>query len=345
MRVKRFTGQTMQEAVAQLRAEFGRDAVILHTRQKRRGFIGLFGRPLYEIIGAVDPESNTAREPKPEVKTVPERPPAAPAPKSHIWPEDIASIYQALLATGIPRDTANGLLGEVLRGLPEQAWSNEQRIWHELANHIARQVSTVEPWTFEDGQGIAVFIGPTGVGKTTTIAKLAANFALVAGKKVGVITTDTYRIAAVDQLRTYADIIGIPFEVVFSPKELHAAAGRLQDRDLILIDTAGRSPNNQLHINELRNYFNDMPVEVHLVVSATTKEADVPRLVEVFGEIPIDRVIITKLDETTTYGIILHVSKLAKAPISFVTTGQGVPDDIEVADGQYIAKLILGDFL
>ena len=255
--------------------------------------------------------------------------------------ENIDAIYQGLLATGIPRETANGLISDVLRGIPDAEWGNAHRIWSELANQISQQVSTVEPWTFEDGQGIAVFIGPTGVGKTTTIAKLAANFALVAGKKVGVITTDTYRIAAVDQLKTYADIIGIPFEVVFSPKELNTAVAKTQDRDLILIDTAGRSPSNQLHINELRSYFQGVPVEVHLVVSATTKESDIPRLVEVFGEIPIDRVVITKLDETTTYGIILHVSKLAKAPISFVTTGQGVPDDIEVADGQHI-KLILG---
>lgn len=335
----------MQEAVSQLRNEFGRDAVILHTRQKRRGPFGLFGPPVYEIIGAVDPEAGKRQDNHAPAKPPAPRPRPAPPAKSVVWPENIDAIYQELLSTGIPRDTANGLLADVLRSLPEPEWSNEQRIWHELANQIALQVSTVEPWTFEDGQGIAVFIGPTGVGKTTTIAKLAANFALVAGKKVGVITTDTYRIAAVDQLKTYADIIGIPFEVVFSPKELNTAIGKMQDRDLILIDTAGRSPSNQLHINELRSYFHNMPVEVHLVLSATTKEADVPWLVQVFGEIPIDRVVITKLDETTTYGILLHVSKLAKAPISFVTTGQGVPDDIEVADGQYIAKLILGDFI
>lgn len=335
----------MQEAVAQLRSEFGRDAVILHTRQKRRGPFGLFGRTVYEIIGAVDPQAgkqvqNSVQKAKPGSQ---HRPVAVK--NNHVWPENIDGIFQSLLSKGIPRDTASGLIAEVLRTLPDAEWGNDQRIWSELGNQIALQVSTVEPWTFDHSQGVAVFIGPTGVGKTTTIAKLAANFALVADKKVGVITTDTYRIAAVDQLKTYADIIGIPFEVVFSPKELQAAITKLQDRDLVLIDTAGRSPANQLHINELRSYFQNVPVEVHLVVSATTKEADVPRLVEVFGEIPIDRVVITKLDETTTYGIILHVSKLAKAPISYVTTGQGVPDDIEVADGQYIAKLILGDYL
>lgn len=341
----------MNEAVSQLRAEFGRDAVILHTRQKRRGPFGLFGKPIYEIIGAVDPEASEKKASvkqvevkKAEEHKVQQKPPAA-VKKELAVPDQINKVYQDLLTTGLPREAADSLFAEALRIIPESEWGNTQRIWEELASQIAGQVATVEPWTFENGQGIAVFIGPTGVGKTTTIAKLAANFALVAGKKVGVITTDTYRIAAVEQLKTYADIIGIPLEVAFSPKELTAAIAKMHDRDLILIDTAGRSPNNQLHINELRSYFHDVKVEVHLVVSATTKECDVPKLVEVFGEIPIDRVIITKLDETTTYGVILHVSKLANAPISFVTTGQGVPDDIEVADGYQIAKLILGDFL
>lgn len=340
----------MQEAVERLRQEFGRDAVILHTRQKRRGPFGLFGKPVYEIIGAVDPdaakrETAAAKSVQSKPQTPPQQPPYQ-GRRELIFPQEMDGIFQELLTTGIPRELAGTLIADVLRSLPEAEWTNVQRLWTELTEQIAREITTVEPWSLEEGQSkIAVFIGPTGVGKTTTIAKIAANFALVAHKKVGVITTDTFRIAAVDQLRTYADIIGIPLEVAFSPKELNGAIAKMKDRDLILVDTAGRSPNNQLHINELRSYFNEIDVEVHLVVSATTKENDVPKIVDVFGEIPIDRVIITKLDETSSYGIILHVVKLAKAPISFITTGQGVPDDIEVADGHHIAKLILGDYL
>jgi len=341
----------MQEAVERLRQEFGRDAVILHTKQKRGGIFGLFGKPVYEIIGAVDPhaakkEPDLTRPSEPIVQAPPPQKRPLQTKRELIFPEEMDGIFQDLLKTGIPKELARTLIADVLRGLPEAEWTNVQRIWDELGAHIAREIATVEPWSLEEGQAkIAVLIGPTGVGKTTTIAKIAANFALVAHKKVGVITTDTFRIAAVDQLRTYADIIGIPLEVAFSPKELHESIAKMKDRDLILIDTAGRSPSNQLHINELRSYFNDIDVEVHLVISATTKEDDVPKIVDVFGEMPVNRVIITKLDETSSYGIILHVVKLANAPISFITTGQGVPDDIEVADGHHIAKLILGDYL
>ena len=239
-------------------------------------------------------------------------------------------------------ELAGTLIADVLRSLPEAEWTNVQRLWTELAEQIAREITTVEPWSLEEGQSkIAVFIGPTGVGKTTTIAKIAANFALVAHKKVGVITTDTFRIAAVDQLRTYADIIGIPIEVAFSPKELNGAIEKMKDRDLILVDTAGRSPNNQLHINELRSYFNEIDVEVHLVVSATTKENDVPKIVNVFGEIPIDRVIITKLDETSSMASFCMWLSWLKRPSRLLQLARG-PDDIEVADGHHIAKLIWG---
>ena len=160
---------------------------------------------------------------------------------------------------------------------------------------------------------------------------------------MGVITIDTYWIAAVDQLKTYADIIGIPIQVAYSPKELREAITKMHDRDLILIDTAGRSQNNEIQIAELRNYLEGLNVEIHLVLSATTKEADIEDVIRVFGVLPIDRIIVTKLDETTSHGVILQACSLANVPIAFLTTGQGVPEDIEVADGQRIAELILGD--
>ena len=188
-----------------------------------------------------------------------------------------------------------------------------------------------------------MLVGPTGVGKTTTIAKIAANFSLIDAKKVGLITVDTYRIAAVDQLKRYAEIIGIPLHVAFDPQELKEGIAKMKDRDLILIDTAGRSQNNFLQINELKNYLQDVDAEIHLVISATTKSTDVDEIVRAFGQVSIDRVIITKLDETTSYGVILQTCQRTRAPLSFVTTGQGVPEDIEVATGEKLAQLILGD--
>ena len=192
------------------------------------------------------------------------------------------------------------------------------------------------------GQRAVVLVGPTGVGKTTTIAKIAANFSLIDAKKVGLITVDTYRIAAVDQLKRYAEIIGIPLHVAFDPQELKEGIAKMKDRDLILIDTAGRSQNNFLQINELKNYLQDVDAEIHLVISATTKSTDVDEIVRAFGQVSIDRVIITKLDETTSYGVILQTCQRTRDPLYFLTTGQGVPEDIEVATGEKLAQLILG---
>ncbi len=330
----------MQEAVARLREEFGRDAVILHTTQKKRWFFGRFGKTRYEVIGAIDPAAvKETSLPRLETPTTPNSPKTA----DPIWPEAIQEVYTKLRQCDIPKNVAQDLLKEVLTELPKHEWKDLSKIWNHLNTAIANQIVTVDPWSLEDGQRVAVLIGPTGVGKTTTIAKLAANFALVAGKKVGVITIDTYRIAAVDQLKTYADIIGIPIQVAYSPKELREAITKMHDRDLILIDTAGRSQNNEIQIAELRNYLEGLNVEIHLVLSATTKEADIEDVIRVFGVLPIDRIIVTKLDETTSHGVILQACSLANVPIAFLTTGQGVPEDIEVADGQRIAELILGD--
>lgn len=332
----------MQEAVESLRKEFGSDAVILHTKKKRRWFFGRFGRKQYELVGAVDP--NFKRQEN--VKTAAAG--QSPTKSSSAFTEAQSStcvqqLFQRLLRQDIPRELAQGLLKDVLSKLPREEWSDLNKIWSELDRVVAEKITTVEPWEFTDGQKIVVLVGPTGVGKTTTIAKLAANFALVSCKKVGLITVDTYRIAAVEQLKTYADIIGVPIAVAYSPQELKAALAKMSDRDLVLIDTAGRSQNNHLQIGELKNYLEGLTVETHLVISATTKQNDVDQIIEVFGQFAIDRLIITKLDETSSHGIILHTNKKAQAPIAFVTTGQGVPEDIEVADKERIAQLILGD--
>ena len=348
MRVKKFTGRTIQEAVENLRQEFGRDAVILHTTQKRRWFWGRIGPKRYEVVGAYDANyrsanrnarASTAARPlgaEPEQEVADYRPDPA-------WSETVQSLYSRLIRVDIPKDLSVQLIKEVLSQLPKEDWNNKAKLWNQLTAVTAGRLKTSEPWEFDGTPRIVALIGPTGVGKTTTIAKLAANFSLVADRKVGLITVDTYRIAAVEQLKTYAEIIGLPLHVAYSPRELKEGIAKLRDRDLILIDTAGRSQNNQLHIAELRNFFDGIEAEMHLVISATTKPRDVDQIISVFGQLPIDRVIITKLDETSAYGVLLHTCERAKAPIAFVTTGQGVPEDIEVADGQRIAQLILGD--
>lgn len=359
MRVKKFVGKTMHDAVEEMRSEFGNDAVILHTSQKRAWFWGRLGPKRYEVLGAFDPSSqrqaiksrpkmapqqvanryqNPVPQPKPEQREMQQ---TSHAPQE--WNDTIQSLYARLVRVDIPGNLARKVLTKALSQVDQQDWHNEEKIWSKLQEVIRQAVVTVEPWEFNGKQKIVVLIGPTGVGKTTTIAKLAANFSLIGGTQIGLITVDTYRIAAVEQLKTYAEIINLPVHVAYSPQELKDGIARLEDKDLILIDTAGRSQNNQLQIAELKSYLDGIEAEIHLVLSATTKPRDVEEIIESFSKLAIDRLIITKLDETTAYGMILQACEQAQAPLAFVTTGQGVPEDIDVASGERIAQLILGD--
>lgn len=190
---------------------------------------------------------------------------------------------------------------------------------------------------------IVGFIGPTGVGKTTTIAKLAALHVLTGDRKVGLITTDTFRIAAVDQLRTYANILGAPLQVVYQPSELPSAVEALSGCDLILVDTAGRNFTKEKPIDDIRALFSTVSFdEVHLVLSLTTKSEDMDPLMNGFHDFPVTQVLLTKIDETRTYGAFINLLLQFGRPLSYVTMGQNVPDDISVASTDRLLKLTAG---
>jgi flagellar biosynthesis protein FlhF len=193
-------------------------------------------------------------------------------------------------------------------------------------------------------EGTVVLVGPTGVGKTTTIAKLAGRLALIEKKKVGLITIDTYRIGAVEQLRTYADIMNIPFKVVITTKDMEAAIDSMKGCEVILIDTTGRSSRNAMQLSELRSFVDKANTDkIHLVVSCTTKNKDIDAIVGGYKALNYNSVIITKLDETATFGSILNILNCANKPLSFVTVGQNVPDDMKRLSAEEISKLILGE--
>jgi flagellar biosynthesis protein FlhF len=175
------------------------------------------------------------------------------------------------------------------------------------------------------------------------VAKLAASFKLVHGLRVGLVTVDTYRIAAVEQLRTYAEIIDLPLAVANDPGEMSQALGELGEVDIAFIDTAGRSPRDEVKIRELADFMvQARPDEVHLVLSAGTTERTLRSAVERFTQVRADRLILTKLDEAEGLGAVLGVLGQANRPVSYLTTGQAVPDDIEPADGRRLARVILG---
>jgi len=189
------------------------------------------------------------------------------------------------------------------------------------------------------------FIGPTGVGKTTTIAKIASTLKLTKNTKVALITSDTYRIAAVEQLRTYANILGIPLQVVYSAEDMENAIEELREYDMVFVDTAGRSHNNpeqREDIQKLLETVDEANREVYLVLSATTKYRDLVKISTTYAEMTKYSLIFTKLDETDTIGNLYNIHMLTGAPLSYTTCGQNVPDDIGKIDAQNIAKQLLG---
>ncbi|GIQ68626.1 flagellar biosynthesis protein FlhF [Xylanibacillus composti] len=190
---------------------------------------------------------------------------------------------------------------------------------------------------------VVQFVGPTGVGKTTSIAKLAAEQSLKLQRRVGFITADTYRIAAVEQLKTYATILNVPLEVVFSPLEVRKAFEQLRECDVIFMDTAGRNYRNELFVSELNSLLNaHRPSETYLVMSLTTKFKDMKAIADNFAKFHIDRLLLTKMDETDTYGSVFNLLRTYPVSLSYMTNGQNVPDDIIPFNPSQIVDLVLG---
>lgn len=198
----------------------------------------------------------------------------------------------------------------------------------------------------EKGPRIVLFIGPTGVGKTTTIAKLAGRYCVEEKKKVALLTADTYRIAAAEQLRTYANILETPFRIIYTPEELQAAVEDYWDCDYIFIDTAGRSHQNTDQLEKMKEMVAALKkpenYQVFLVLSATTKYRDLQKIADCYGKIADFELIFTKLDETEAVGNLLNMKLYTDAPIAYVTCGQNVPDDMEAFNPQKTVKQILG---
>lgn len=198
----------------------------------------------------------------------------------------------------------------------------------------------------KNGPRVVFFIGPTGVGKTTTIAKLASSFVVGEKKKVALLTADTYRIAAAEQLRTYAQILEVPFQVIYSPEELVDAVAGFADYDYVLVDTSGHSHRNEEQLNRMREYLDVMKekaeTQAFLVMSANTKYKDLLKIADNYKEIADYQLIFTKIDETTTLGNLLNVKLHMDTPIAYVTYGQNVPNDIECFNPQKTVKQLLG---
>ena len=372
MKVKTYRAPTLAEALAEVKNDLGRDAVIVQTRRLRQGgFLGMMATETVEVTAAID--TNVTRASKPNVVSVPEpkvKNQDADDAKMLALHLELASMRKSLESVLENRAVAQVPVAEM--PVPEkkksilQEWARKNDLDPVAADALFYGIPNINSLSselfqarlrerliahFQDAEGIKVrpayckvvaLIGPTGVGKTTTVAKLAANFALREKFRVALVTADTYRIAAVEQLRTYADLIGVPIDVVYTPQELRTALYRHQDKQLVLIDTAGRSPSNQPQLAELEALMAvDDNIETHLVLSATTKFTDCLNAVQRFQAAKPQKYLFTKLDEASNLGTIFNLMFHAPKTLSYITTGQNVPDDIELADPNRLTTLML----
>jgi flagellar biosynthesis protein FlhF len=270
--------------------------------------------------------------------------PASPSPRND-WHPELSRMEISLVKNGVDDSIAHQLLEGVNREIMEKGYPRSGSLSQLVKSHMAGKIKVSGPTEIVRGRNrVIALIGPTGVGKTTSLVKLASQYSLMHRAKVAMITADTYRIGAVEQLKIYRDIIDIPLEAVNTTAELEASLRRFSDRDLIFFDTAGRSPQNKRQIQELKSFLEVAdPVETHLVMSATTKNADLLPIVGKFGLVPINRFLFTKLDETRSYGGFLNMASNFSIPISYLATGQNVPNDIESATAEGVAELVLGE--
>lgn len=259
-------------------------------------------------------------------------------------PETLFRLFTDLIEADLDEDLARELIERVRADASDTELADPVLLRARVARLIESEIVTLGPIPITPGRRrLVAMVGPTGVGKTTTIAKLAAIYRLKQKRSVGLITVDTYRIAAVEQLRTYADIIDLPMQVVSTPREMRDAVRRMSALDLILLDTAGRSPKDGIKIQELRAFLSEAAAdEVYLVLSAVGAAKTLVQTAERFAPVGTTGLVFTKLDEATSLGALVPVIRHSRLPLAYLTNGQNVPEDIEVAEPGRVARLILG---
>jgi flagellar biosynthesis protein FlhF len=270
-----------------------------------------------------------------------ERAAAAPV---HDLPEALFHAFTDLIEAEVDEAIARAWIDELREHCHPHDLADKEVVKARVAELLEEEIRVAGPIRVEAEKcRIAALVGPTGVGKTTTIAKLAANYRLREKRRVGLITVDTYRVAAVEQLRTYADIIDLPMEVVSTPREMRDAVARMSHLDLVLMDTAGRSPRDEVKIQELKSMLAEAEAdEVHLVLSSTAGAKSLMATAERFAEVGTTALLVTKLDEANSLGHLSSLVRACRLPLSYLTDGQNVPDDIQIAERRQLARMILG---
>lgn len=375
MKIKKFLAPNMSEAMKQIRVELGDNAVILNSKVvQQKGFLGLVKKRKIEVIAAIDPEVKGNAN---VVKKRKEEPVQFQLPKvekeknvpnqeniHHELTELKKVVHHLSKFSNLEYHQFPGSIQSFLRKLSDQ--EVDQNIIMNVGDHLYEKwklsehepsIALLNKWgetflinnisSYSFGSTTKKYVnlvGPTGVGKTTTLAKMAAEAVLEKKKKIAFITTDTYRIAAIEQLKTYATLLNVPVEVVYKQSDFQKAIEKFIDFDCIFIDTAGRNYREIQYIEELKNLIDfEEDIETLLTLSLTMKENDMIEIVDSFQNINVDKFLFTKIDETKTYGSMLNLMLKYQVGIAYITTGQNVPDDIVQTTPEVAIQYLFGE--
>ncbi len=372
----------MPEAMKLIRSELGNEAIILNSRViQTGGFLGLFKKNSIEVIAALDAMPGEQNKPAIKEKQKPVEtlapPTKTPIKKSAdnqnaLLSEDLQKELTELKALlknvklesneGIPlpdpiQDTKRWLTNQgidqelmdsLMKASIELWYTNggemsrdEVRKW--ARDYLIKQINHLPFGGISFAKKYILVVGPTGVGKTTTLAKVAADCILKYKKKVAFITTDTYRIAAIEQLKTYANILNVPIEVCYNLEDFQKAAQIFSDYDLVFIDTAGRNFRNRKYVEDLNQIIDfQKDIETFLVLSLTSKQIDMEEIYQQFSLITIDKMIFSKADETSTFGSLFNMIYKKEKAVAYITNGQNVPDDFITATPENVVNRIIG---
>jgi len=367
VKIKKFVATSMPEAMKQIRADLGADAVILNSKEIRQGgFLGLFKKRKIEVVAVLDPQpvvqnkrevgnnnlaSNvaTANDTESnskvlsEIKYMKKILEQQVKQSNHRFLPDYQLAYQYLIEQEIEEGLAKELIESVItEHEKEEQSATRESVFTTLQTELKSRLKDVSFQGITYDQQIIQFVGPTGVGKTTTLAKIAANCMLIDKKSIAFITTDTYRIAAIEQLKTYARILDVPVEVAYTTEDYHQAVKKFSGYDLILVDTAGRNFRDEKYIKELEKNV-DIDTKTFLVLSLTAKPNDIVDIYHQFQHLSIHEVIFTKLDETLQYGSMINIALKNKVGIAYLTNGQDVPDDLIRPNANIVSHYIINE--
>lgn len=374
MKMKKYKGPSMPEVMKEIRKELGKDAIILNTKEvKSKGFFGFMRKKQIEVVAALDPEPITQSDfqhKKADNFEVTKSTEHLKHDKQtadqdihkellelkkmiHLqnqrsstteYPSPFDLFYLELLEQEVDEEFARQLIEQTMESVGKDC-EDKKKISMQLKTAIQTLLQDIKLGGISYHHKIVHIVGPTGVGKTTTIAKIAAKSMLKDRKKVAFITADTYRIAAIDQLKTYAKILDVPIEVAYTLTDYENALNKFSDFDLVLVDTAGRNYRESQYVEDLQKMIQleEDSIEIALVLSLTAKSKDLKDIYSQFKDLPIQSLIFTKLDETSTYGTLLNIPLQDQLGISYLTMGQDVPDDLTEPSVEEISELLVSE--